>query len=75
MAKDGEGKELSSKEKSQFKKSYKSDSFLISYMKVLGFTLAKVELGVWKLYLEESKLTKNDKKHFFKLFIIFSARG
>lgn len=47
---------LSKIEKIALKQEYKNNSVLISYVKALGFTLAKVELGIWKLYLENSKL-------------------
>jgi len=53
---------LSSKEKIEMKKLYKSHPVLISYVKALGFTLAKIELGVWKLYLSKSSLSKEEQK-------------
>ena len=49
---------LNAKEKTQFKKEYKNNPLVSSFMNALGFTLAKVELGVWKVYLSNSRLSK-----------------
>lgn len=52
---------LSEVEKKQFIIQSKKSPLLQTYIKNLGFTLAKVELGVWKFHLENSSL-ENDKK-------------
>lgn len=59
-------KSLSSKEKSEIKKYYKNSPLMQSYVKNLGFTLAKVELGVWNFHLDHSKLSAEDKKRWKK---------
>lgn len=40
------------KDKKQLKNLFKTDPFFSSFAKMLGFTLAKVELEVWHLYLK-----------------------
>jgi phosphoenolpyruvate carboxylase len=50
--------ELSNKEKMELKKAFKTNTLFGPYMKVLGFTLAKVDLSIWQLYLENSPLDK-----------------
>jgi len=49
---------MSKKEKSELRKIYKTTNFFKSYVKVLGFTLAKVDLSIWRVYLENSGLDK-----------------
>ncbi len=46
---------------------YAKSSFFKSFMKILGFTLAKVELSVFRMYLEEN-LDANESKQIFKNF-------
>jgi phosphoenolpyruvate carboxylase len=46
---------------------YRSSSFFSSFMKILGFTLKKVELGVFRLYLEEN-LSKEEAKSYYETF-------
>ncbi len=48
--------ESSLKERRELKRVFKSDALFRSYVKLLGFTLAKIELPVWRLYLEQSGL-------------------
>jgi phosphoenolpyruvate carboxylase len=48
--------ELSTKEKRELRKVFQQDALFRSYVKLLGFTLAKIELPVWRLYLEKSGL-------------------
>ncbi len=48
----------SKKEKLAYKKLFKNDSLFRSYVKVLGFTLAKVELPIFFFYLENSDLPR-----------------
>ena len=42
--------------------------FLQTYLKILGFTLAKVELSVFRLYLEEN-LTASEAKKYYQQFV------
>lgn len=42
---------LTPNEKQSLKMQFKSDPFLSSFVKILGFTLSKVEPSVWRLYL------------------------
>lgn len=51
-------KNLSSKEKVEVKAFYKDSPLMQSYVKNIGFTLAKVELGVWNFHLEHSQLNE-----------------
>lgn len=60
-------KRLEDSDKKEFKKLYNSSNLLFSYLKVLGFTLAKVEIGVWKLYLEKSDLSDELKEKYYDL--------
>lgn len=53
-------KNLSEKEKKAVKKYYRSSPLMQSYIKNLGFTLEKVEMGVWNFHLTHSKLSKTD---------------
>ncbi len=56
------------KERQQLKAAFTKEPVFTSYIKAVGFTLAKVEIGVWRLYLENSPLTKAEKKDFEGLF-------
>jgi phosphoenolpyruvate carboxylase len=47
-------KSFDQKQQAQLKKAYKESDLLRSYIKLLGFTLKKVELAVWRVYLEDS---------------------
>lgn len=53
-------KNLSGKEKKAVKKYFKKSPLMQSYIKNLGFTLEKVEMGVWNFHLTHSKLSKTD---------------
>lgn len=57
---------LSKKEKRELMLDYKSSPVLQTYVKNLGFTLAKIELGVWQFHLEHTKLTAVEKKYWNK---------
>ncbi len=46
-------------EKMSLKEAYDNEPVFKSFMKALGFTLAKVDLSIWQIYLEESNLDKN----------------
>ncbi len=53
---------------SKLKKSYKTSFLFASYVRTLGFTLSKVDLSIFKLYLRQSELTQKEQKIFFKEF-------
>ena len=59
--------ELDSNDKYEIMKFYGTSSFFSSFMKILGFTLSKVELSVFKIYLEEN-LTLSEADNYFKMF-------
>ncbi len=44
---------LTAREKASLISLYHTDPFLSSFIKILGFTLAKVELDVWELYFSQ----------------------
>ena len=50
-------KSLGTTEKKTLKKAFETDPLFRTFVKVLGFTLAKVELPVWRVYLEKSGLS------------------
>jgi len=60
--------QLSKSEKAQFKKAYKENPMVSSFMNALGFTLAKVELGVWRIYLKESRLSSDKQDKIYARF-------
>lgn len=45
--------QMTEQEKLNLAKHYQSSAFLTSFVKILGFTLAKVELDVWRLYFQD----------------------
>ncbi|MEK2644001.1 phosphoenolpyruvate carboxylase [Bdellovibrio sp. BCCA] len=49
---------LSSEEKSRYQKAFAQSSLFRSYIKVLGFTLEKIELDIFAMYLHSSRLPK-----------------
>lgn len=57
---------LSETEKKKVKRYYQSSPLMHSYIKNLGFTLAKVELGVWNFHLEHSDLAEEEKSFWRK---------
>jgi phosphoenolpyruvate carboxylase len=59
--------QLDSNDKYEIMKFYGTSSFFSSFMKILGFTLSKVELSVFKLYLEEN-LTPSEAEYYCKIF-------
>ena len=61
--------QLSRAEKKELRRSFQSDGLLRSFVKVLGFTLAKVELGVWRLYLHESELSREVQQDIYDEFV------
>jgi phosphoenolpyruvate carboxylase len=54
-------KNLSKEKKQKIKTGYKKSPLLQTYVKNLGFTLAKVELGVWDFHLDNSTLAAGEK--------------
>ncbi len=56
------------KERVLLKKAYREHPTFHSYIHALAFTLAKVELAVWEIYLECSKLSAERKKYFREQF-------
>lgn len=56
-------------QKKSLKAAYKNEAVFRSYMKALGFTLAKVELAVWKLYLSESGLSPQEVETVYLRFL------
>lgn len=58
----------SSAEKRKLKTIAKRDPLFQTYVRALGFTLAKVELSVFAIYLQESALPQNLKSQWFKEF-------
>ncbi len=49
-------------------KSYKTSNLFSSYIRTLGFTMSKVDLCVFKLYLSKSSLSKSQQEKVFKDF-------
>lgn len=47
-------------QKAALKLAFQKDPVFTSYIKALGFTLAKVELNVWKIYLGKSGLAQSE---------------
>lgn len=54
--------DLTMNEKKALKNYYRSSALMQSYVKNLGFTFARVELGVWNFHLETSGLDEGQKK-------------
>lgn len=46
-------------QKSKLLSAYKTSEVFSSFIKILGFTLAKVDLAIWRLYLEKSGLPQD----------------
>ena len=61
-------KELTNDERQALKDEYHGNTLLSSYVKALGFTLAKTELGIWKLYLVNSSLDEDLKASVYQEF-------
>jgi phosphoenolpyruvate carboxylase len=55
-------------EKEGLRREFETNPAFRSYIHVLGFTLAKVQLPVWNFYLHESRLTPAEKKRFIREF-------
>ncbi|AGH95446.1 phosphoenolpyruvate carboxylase [Pseudobdellovibrio exovorus] len=52
--------ESTSAQKKALKASYKKEAVFRSYIKALGFTIAKVEMPVWKVYLSQCGLPQSE---------------
>lgn len=53
---------LTKEEKEGVKNFFQKSPLMQSYVKNLGFTLAKVELGVWNFHLEHADMDEDEKK-------------
>lgn len=63
---------MDKKQKSKLISTYKSSEVFSSFIKILGFTLAKVDLAIWRLYLEKSGLQEEIiNKVFFEFYTEF----
>jgi phosphoenolpyruvate carboxylase len=62
-------KKRSEKEKQEIKKYAEQSPLMQTYLKNLGFTLAKMELGVWKFQLFHSKLSQEEKDQWYEKMI------
>lgn len=59
---------LNDKGRRKLKIEFKQNPLFRSYVKLLGFTLAKVELPIWEFYLKHSGLNKNKTEYMIELF-------
>ncbi len=55
------------KEKKQLQEAYNKSPVFRSYINLMGFTLAKVSLGVWRTYLSRTELDKNVQESVYEL--------
>lgn len=60
-------KNLSVEQKKKIRHAHETSPVLQTYVKNLGFTLAKVELGVWDFHLDNSTLAPAEKKRWKKI--------
>jgi phosphoenolpyruvate carboxylase len=56
------------KESQDLKDSYESSYLFSSYVRTLGFTLSKVDLSIFKLYLSKSSLSNREQEKVFEEF-------
>lgn len=61
--------ECTTQQKTALKRATQSHPLFATYMKALGFTLAKVEMAVWKMYLEQSDLSAQEKENTWNDFL------
>lgn len=54
---------MTPKEKASLKTYYHDSALMQTYIKNLGFTFAKIELGVWNFHVEHSTLSRQEKDH------------
>jgi len=62
-------KKRSIEEKECIKRYYNDSPLLQSYVKALGFTIAKMELGIWKFQVDHAVLTIEEKNKWFNLMV------
>ena len=60
--------EMNLSDRTKLKRMFKDNSFFRSYVKLLGFTLEKVELPIWNMYLENSDLSPKVCREISSLF-------
>ncbi|MFP5387384.1 MAG: phosphoenolpyruvate carboxylase [Bacteriovoracia bacterium] len=58
---------LSDEEKKSVKDFYRRSPLMQSYVKNLGFTLAKIELGVWNFHLEHADMEVHEKERWRRI--------
>jgi len=61
-------KELDEKQKDALRAAHEEDVFLSSFVKLLAFSLAKIDLSIWFSYLQNSKLESSVQEKYQKLF-------
>jgi phosphoenolpyruvate carboxylase len=54
--------QMDHREKRHLKEAFDNYPLFQSYVKNLGFTFSKIELGVWKFHLEHARLTLEERK-------------
>ena len=59
---------LGTNERKELARAFREEPVFTSFVKALAFTLAKVELPLWKIYLEQSSLEKELANRFYALF-------
>lgn len=59
---------MSDREREDLKHAFRSEPVFTSFVKALAFTLAKVELPLWHIYLDESGLDPALTKRFYESF-------
>jgi phosphoenolpyruvate carboxylase len=61
-------REMSERERAELAHAFRGEPVFTSYVKALAFTLAKVELPLWRIYLDESGLDPALAKRYYELF-------
>lgn len=61
-------KALDTSTRNHLRNDFKSDPVFSVFVRALGFTLAKIELSVWRLYLENSSLDPDIRERMFDAF-------
>lgn len=62
-------RDLEPKKKSALKKIFQTNPFFSSFVKLLGFTLQKVELPVWRIYLSSSEINNSVSQSIYREFL------
>lgn len=60
--------QTSAGDRAEIQRAFKEEPVFTSYVKALGFTLAKIELSVWRMYLEKSLLPSARKVEAYEEF-------